>query len=394
MNEQEQDQAAVAADELKATKSLPLFRGSSKDTISTSAWCATVDRQMDQLKWTEERTASAAVDCFREVAAEWFEVMTIEEPQAIKRWDTFKTLILERFDSHRTPAQKVTMLSALAQRQSENVIDYYDRCAKTYYQVLRDSLKKVGGPNKADAIRGFNIARDDLLLFSYVTGMRPLIRKVVGQRMENDSTVKDVKKLAKATEITEGELAGKKMGYAAAMLAAEDTAEVRDRQREDADMQQLRAEIAAMRTALSGGATGARPKTFGGGGNYGTTDPAAPRQARETEGTRKLGPMRERGWLFCRRCCTWGLHIKAECTWSLNKIKATPKEDERVKPTGRPLTGSTQTPRGGPGIPSPATTAPRGNQLADADRIAAMDEDKTQDQRRRKKTMQANSGWL
>ena len=318
--------AEVAADELKATKSLPLFRGSTKDTMSTTAWCASVDRQKEQLRWNEERTASSAVDCFREVAAEWYAVMEVEEPTAIKRWDTFKPLIVERFDSHRTPAQKVAMLSALAQRQGENVVDYYDRCAKTYYEVLKDSEKKVGGPNKADAIRGFNQARDDLLLFSYVTGMRQGIRKVVGQRMENDSTIRDVKKMAKATEITEGEAGGRKTGYAAAMMGGTNEEDTED------EIARLLTEIAGMRADLKGNG-GARPKQ---GGGYATTDPAAPRQPRQTEGTRRLGPMRERGWIYCRRCCTWGLHIKAECKWSVNQIKATPKEDERNTPTGTP----------------------------------------------------------
>ena len=130
--EGQDDQEAEAG---KVVNKLPLFRGSAKDTMSTLAWCAAVDRQKAQLGWSEERTALAAVDCFREGASDWFRVMEEERPNDVKMWAAFKPHVLERFGTHRTPAQKVAMLSALQQKGGESVVGFYDRCAMTY--VLR-----------------------------------------------------------------------------------------------------------------------------------------------------------------------------------------------------------------------------------------------------------------
>ena len=41
-------------------------------------------------------------------------------------------------------------------------------------------------------------------------------------------------------------------------------------------------------------------------------DPNAPRQAWVTDATLRLGLMKDRGWIYCRRCSQWGLYIKLE----------------------------------------------------------------------------------
>ena len=65
-------------------------------------------------------------------------------------------------------------------------------------------------------------------------------------------------------------------------------------------------------------------------------DPNVQRQPMATDATRRLGPMRERGWMFCHRCKQWGLHIRAECKWSLNQIKAAGRADSKTPPTSTP----------------------------------------------------------
>ena len=63
---------------------IPLFRGSTKDTISTMSWCESVDRQKAQLAWSESKTALAAIDAFREQAADWFRVVREEQPETLR----------------------------------------------------------------------------------------------------------------------------------------------------------------------------------------------------------------------------------------------------------------------------------------------------------------------
>ena len=64
-------------EEIVVRSKVPLFRGGSQrtDSLSTLAWCESVDRQQAQQEWSEGKTAVAAIDSFREEAAEWIRVI-------------------------------------------------------------------------------------------------------------------------------------------------------------------------------------------------------------------------------------------------------------------------------------------------------------------------------
>ena len=126
-------------------------------------WCAAVERQPVQLAWLEEMMASAAVDCFRETASAWFKVLGVEKPDAVKQWKTFKPHLMNQFGSHKTPAQQTGMLADLKQKDGEDVIAFYDRCANTYYEVMEDNLAVIDGDDKDSVIKGFEMARNELL---------------------------------------------------------------------------------------------------------------------------------------------------------------------------------------------------------------------------------------
>ena len=318
------DDAEREAVEVIPRSRLPLFRGTTNDTLSTLSWCESVDRQKSQHGWSEERTATAAIDSFRDRAAEWFRVILEEQPDATKTWALFRPLIVSRFGHTRSPAQRVSLISGLQQKNNENTESFYDTVAAAYYEVLRDSKASLADPHKNHKETGFKVAQNELLKLTYVAGLKTHIREQVEAAMVPTSTLAWIREKAAAVEVATSR---KKTGYAAAIVSSGGASADSDPQGLAAEIQKLfRAEIAAMK----GGA--ASNKSSGGQAQ----DPSKPRQPQQTAATKKLGPMAERGWLYCNRCCQWGLHIRAECTWSMNHIKTLPKMDQGQKPSSTP----------------------------------------------------------
>ena len=323
-NQRDRDEERETREEIIVKAKIPLFRGGTahKDTLSTLAWCEAVDRQKTQQDWPEERAALAAIDAFREGVAEWYRVIQEEKPQGVKTWTELRKLIIARFGQVKSTAQRVAMLANLTQRPAETTEGFYDRVAGSYYEVLRDKQATLEGPHKEDCVRGFKASRDELLKLTFVAGLRNNIREQVEARIESKHGLEWIREAAAAMEI-----ATTRKKTIAGVTYAEVAAKPATQEQPKQDLHaMIKAELAAM--------NGRPVRGNRGGQNF--PDPAQPRKAQVTEATRKLGPMGERGWLYCNRCCQWGLHIRPECTWSLNQIKSVPKMNRDEKPTGTP----------------------------------------------------------
>ena len=310
-------------EEIIVKAKVPLFRGglACKDTLSTLAWCEAVDRQRTQQEWSDEKAALAAVDAFREGVAEWYRVVKEEKPDEVTRWTTLRALIITRFGQVKSMAQRVAMLANLTQKANETTEGFYDRVAGAYYEVLRSTQDALTAPDKAAKIAGFKTSRDELLKLTYVAGLRNNIREGVEARLTSKSDLAWIREAAAAMEIA----TARKKTVAAVSYAEATSKPATTQDQTRTDLQALvKAEVAAV----------ARSQARGGGQNR--PDHSRPRKAQVTEATKRLGPMGDRGWIYCSRCCQWGLHIRPECTWAMTHIKTIPKMDRNEKPTGTP----------------------------------------------------------
>ena len=121
-----------------------------------------------QQDWNNARTAVAAIDSFREHAAEWFRVVREKKPDAMDSWATLRLLVIARFGPSKTPAQRVAMLSNLKQNGRESTETFYDRVAGAYYEVLLPTMAGLNGANAEHEIASFKVARDELLKLSLI----------------------------------------------------------------------------------------------------------------------------------------------------------------------------------------------------------------------------------
>ena len=318
-------------EEIVVRSKVPLFRGGSQrtDSLSTLAWCESVDRQQAQQEWSEGKTAVAAIDSFREEAAEWIRVIQEEKPAALKQWKDLRPLVIARFGVTKSPAQRVALLSNLKQKPQESTETFYDRVAGAYYQVLRETQATLADPHKEARVEGFQTARNELLKLTYVAGLRQSIREVVEARMTSSSDLAWIREAAAAMEIA---TAGRQKNAYAAALSAEPSATLPSQAAKPVDMSDLQSIIRAELAALTKG----KPQASQGRRPVPTQDPSKPRQPTTTEATKRLGPMGERGWMYCGRCCQWGLHIRPECKWAMDFIKSLPRQDQNERPSGTP----------------------------------------------------------
>ena len=341
-----------AQDDIAKWVKVPLFRGgqAKTDTLTTLAWCESVDRQKVQQDWNNARTAVAAIDSFREHAAEWFRVVREEKPDSVDSWATLRPLVIARFGPSKTPAQRVAMLSNLKQNGTESTETFYDRVAGAYYEVLRPTMAALTGDNADHETVGFKVARDELLKLTFVAGLRQNVREGVEARMTAASDLAWIREAATATEVATH---SRKITPYAAVVSTEiprsdSTAQKPTPSPRSAistnssqqggnfamrDIQTLiRNELAAFRTpgpSSGGRAAPAQQRQW-------EADPSKPKAPTVTEATKRLGPMGERGWIYCSRCCQWGLHIRPECTWSMDRIRSIPKMDQSARPSGAP----------------------------------------------------------
>ena len=259
-----------------------------------------------------------------------------EKPAQIREWTTFRPLIIGRFGVTRSPAQKVLMVSRLQQNQGENVESFYDRVAGAYYEVIKDTMEALTDPDKAAKQLGFKTARDELLKLTFVAGLRTGIREQVEAGLEATSTLSSIKEKASAVEVA---LSRKQSNYAAAASAMGIPASSVSGPLGSmgAELQNLiRAEVAALTKANSGSRSASSAAAPTAAAAPSLPDPNKPKPATTTPATIRMGPMGDRGWIYCHRCCQWGLHIRPECTWSVNQIKALSRADPKVKPSGTP----------------------------------------------------------
>ena len=174
------------------------------------------------------------------------------------------------------------------------------------------------------------------LKLTYVSGLRQNIRELVETQMTADSTLRQIKEMAATIEVAHSR---KKTNVVAAVmtqpppplgvwdLGQAQTLTVPTLQQ--IIRQELSGSIPGVaNSAAVANANSSRPNSSRG------ADSA--RRPQVTEAMKRLGPMADRGWVYCNRCCQWGMHIRPECTWSFDQIKAAPKIDVKHRPGGTP----------------------------------------------------------
>ena len=102
--------AAANEDEVVVRPKLPLFRGNNKDALEIKAWCEGVERAKEQHGWSEEKTASYAIDALREQASSWQQVAKVENPDTVKTWADLKKLMIAEFSPAQTAAQSLSLI--------------------------------------------------------------------------------------------------------------------------------------------------------------------------------------------------------------------------------------------------------------------------------------------
>ena len=112
--------AASNEDEVIVHPKLPLFRGINKDALEIKAWCEGVERAKEQHGWSEEKTASYAIDALREQASSWQQVTKVENPDGVKTWADLKKLMIAEFSPAQTAAQRIQLVSNRSDSSTES----------------------------------------------------------------------------------------------------------------------------------------------------------------------------------------------------------------------------------------------------------------------------------
>ena len=316
--------AAANEDDVVVRPKLPMFRGNSKDALDIKAWCEGVERAKEQHTWSEEKTASYAIDALREQASAWQQVAKVENPDGVTKWEDLKKLMLSEFSPAQTAAQRIQLVSNLKQKSTEMTGQFYVRVALAIYETTKKAYEAIRDPNKDEKRQGFVACRTENIKSLFLAGLRPEIRVGVEARLQDEWSVDEIKKAASQQETATG------ANRAAAVIGeAEKGAAVvvPPSQGEPMDVGRLiQQQVAAAFKAT--GSTGTRQKAW--------INMDAPKEPRETPATMKLGPIKKRDWIYCQRCGIWGQHIRAECKLSPNAVKAATKQDPKNKPSGSP----------------------------------------------------------
>ena len=289
------------------TKELPPFRGDGSDHITPENFVRLVDEMVVQRGCTDEQAAICVKQTFRDTAARWAEGMQDSGMQKHRdiflKWSSIKKEFLERFAKRDDATKRVHALRNLKQNQKEDVRTFADRVQHATMACFKRNLISPVGSDMRD--REEEIV-EDIQLHLFRAGLK-------------FDTTNYVDMFAK----------GKDLNWKETLTLA--------REHE---------EIAARTPANSTTAKVATVTTTGddNGGEVGKETEVAAIQSKTT-GTKKKKPpsnktakkpMKERGWLICRRCKQWGQHIASECPYSVDDIKSFTEADPTKKPTGEP----------------------------------------------------------
>jgi hypothetical protein len=292
---------------------LEKFRGNDRDTLDIKTWCLQVLGLDTVQKLGNENTAIIVMEALREQALSWALLLQDEKPASAASWKLLQPLLLERFDKVVNETQKFKLIAALKQRQNENSKDFLDRCKTAWYGLLRKLRTKYTEKIEQDT---HDETRKECIKCMYICGMRNDIRMAVESIAGNTLTLEMALTAAVQYEsaLMMGGGGGQKQGgaqrygqVAAVQVTGEENAAAQASSPAAAGMYEIKAELAAITSALAaigakkdwkgkppGGAPPRGPKKQTGGLAGGA---GAGRSTGDA-----VGPQHARDWIKCYHC--------------------------------------------------------------------------------------------
>lgn len=314
---------------LPAVKVNPFYgEGNKKDgKVTCMDFIESIDRAARTNGWTAQDAAEYAYENLMGNAKRWASRLQRsiirDENATVSDWNLLRAELAKRFDEVATPAQKVNAISNISQAQGESAKDYYDKIRAAFDFLVREEYAKQP-PQNWD---GYMACYENIFKVFYLKGLEPKTRLMVSSDMagdvELDKLVEKVEQVDKAL-IDEKRQSGIPQQIAGMSVGGGQTKDLNpaDTELKKAikENKELQAKISAM--SASGG-----KQSGGAGRNYQRTEGKGPGIA----GT----PMKDRGWIFCYTCKTWGQHIGKECNYSKEQMENLPKEKSKERPPGK-----------------------------------------------------------
>ena len=304
---------------------LEKFRGNDKDALNIKTWCLQVTRLDTVNNLGDVNTAMIVMEALREQALSWALLLQDEKPVSAASWLLLKPLLIERFDKAVNETQKFKLIAALQQRQNESAKDFLDRCKTAWYGLLR----RLRTTYTEDIERKtHDQTRNECIKCMYICGLRNDVRMAVESIAGNTLSLETA--LEAAVQYESALLTGsggghqkqggaQRYGVAAMTTGDEISAGAAASPQPPAGMQDMKAELAAISSALAAitGKKGGKSKPPGGAPPRGPRKPpggsAGGAGAGRSTGE-AMGPHHARDWIKCYHCRQWGQHIAAECT--------------------------------------------------------------------------------
>ena len=297
-------------------------------TVTCMDFIESIDRAARQNGWTAQDAAEYAYENLLGPAKRWAarlqRSIIRDENATVTNWNLLRTELAKRFDEVATPAQKVNAISNISQAPGESAKDYYDKIRAAFDFLVREEYARQP-PQNWD---GYMACYENIFKVFYLKGLEPKTRMMVSSELPGDV---DLDKLVeKVEQIDKALIDEKRQSGLPRQIAGMRARECQDKDPNPAETdlkkairenKELQAKISAM--SASGG------KQSGGAGRN--------RQRPERpEGSSIMSvPMKDRGWIFCFNCRTWGQHIGKECKYTKEQAENLPKEKSRERPSGK-----------------------------------------------------------
>jgi hypothetical protein len=241
------------------TTKLEKFRGNDRDTLDIKTWCLQVSRLDTVQKLGDENTAIIVMEALREQALSWALLLQEEKPASAASWKLLQPLLLERFDKVINETQKFKLIAALQQRQNKSSKDFLDRCKTAWYGLLRKLRTKYTEKMEQDT---HDEMRNECIKCMYICGMRNDIRMAVELIAGAGNTLTLETALTAAVQyesaLMMGGGGGQKQGgaqhygqIAAVQVTGEENAAAQASSPAAAGMHEMKAELAAITSALA-----------------------------------------------------------------------------------------------------------------------------------------------
>jgi hypothetical protein len=106
----------------------------------------------------------------------WDLLLQDEDPDAAADWKLLQPLLIERFDKVVNETQKLKLIAALQQRQTESSKDFLDQCKTAWYGLLRKFRTKY----TTDAEKAAHYdTRNECIKCMFICGMQNDLRMAV-----------------------------------------------------------------------------------------------------------------------------------------------------------------------------------------------------------------------